>query len=274
MNKLAIITNQQKDANGEITSACVRLLDNKYKIFCCDGIDNAKTRECLSGAAAAIVIGGDGTILSAAGEAARADVPVLGINKGNMGFLADVELSEVEAALTAFCNGKYRIEERFMLSAEAKSAGGSLEELTALNDLVVSRASYTRMVALDVWIDGHFLSSYVGDGVVIATPTGSTAYSLSAGGPLVDASMDVSIITPVCSHTLSAKPMIVPGSAQIKVKFRDTFDDVAMLTADGQRAVEITDGTEVVVKAAQHKTKLIKVSGRCFYEILHKKLQG
>ena len=274
MKKLAVITNSKKDPNGEITASCINILNNRFEIVCSDGIDPQKRRQALKGAFAAIVIGGDGTILSTAADAAEEEVPVLGINKGNMGFLADVELAEIDTALKALCNGRYRIEERFMLSAKAIGADGTPNELTALNDLVISRASYTRMVALDVWVDGHFLSSYVGDGVVIATPTGSTAYSLSAGGPLVDASLNVALITPVCSHTMSAKPMIVPGNAKITVKFKNTFDDVAMLNADGQRAVEISDGTEVFVEASPYKTKLIKISDRCFYEILHKKLQG
>jgi len=139
---------------------------------------------------------------------------------------------------------------------------------------VISRASYTRMIALDVLVDDHFVTSYVGDGVVVSTPTGSTAYSLSAGGPVVDSSLDVCIITPVCPHTMSSKPLIVPGSSKITIRFHADFDDISMLTSDGQRSVKIADGDEIIIKASALKTRLIKVSNRGFYEIFNKKLQG
>lgn len=273
MQTVAIITNRKKDSGGGVTALCADILSSKYNLAFCDGTNDEETKNTLSGCIAAIVIGGDGTILLAANAAASCGVPVLGINMGNVGFLADVELAELEGALRAFADGKYNIEERFMLCASV-AGKDSLPPLTALNDLVISRASYTRMVALDVLVDGHFLASYVGDGVVVATPTGSTAYSLSAGGPVVDPSLDACIITPVCPHTLSSKPIIVPGSAEITIRFHAAFDDISMLTSDGQHSIKISDSDEIVIKASPLKTKLIKVSGRCFYEIFNKKLQG
>jgi NAD+ kinase len=159
-----------------------------------------------------------------------------------------------------------------MLEAVLKAKDGTETVLPALNDIVISRASYTRMIALDVLVDGHFLASYVGDGVVISTPTGSTAYSLSAGGPVVDPGLNVSVITPVCPHTLNSKPVIISGDADITVNFHETFDDVSMLTTDGQTGIEISEGDTVTIRASKLKTQLIKVSDRCFYQILHRKL--
>ena len=272
MDKIAIITNSHKDSDGTITKRCVEILKSKFNIYLVDGRNYDETVTAVSGAVAAIVIGGDGTILSASLAAARCGVPVLGINLGHLGFLADVELSELETALEAFCRGEYRLEQRFMLEAVLKAQDGTETILPALNDIVISRASYTRMIALDVLVDGHFLASYVGDGVVISTPTGSTAYSLSAGGPVVDPGLNVSVITPVCPHTLNSKPVIISGDAHITVNFHETFDDVSMLTTDGQTGIEISEGDTVIVRASKLKTQLIKVSDRCFYQILHRKL--
>lgn len=271
MQTVAIITNRKKDSDGAVTKKCADILKSKYNLVYSDGTNDAEVRRTLTGCVAAIVIGGDGTILLGANAAASCAVPVLGVNMGNVGFLADVELSELEDALSAFASGNYTVEERFMIEARVN---GMQEPLTALNDLVISRASYTRMVALDVMVDSHFLASYVGDGVVVATPTGSTAYSLSAGGPVVNPALDACIITPVCPHSVNSKPMIVPANAQITIRFHADFDDISMLTSDGQHSVKISDGDEIVIKASPLKTLLIKVSDRCFYEIYNKKLHG
>ena len=272
MDKIAIITNKLKDCDGKLTNFCVEILKSQFDISLVDGRAYDETLTAVSGAVAAIVIGGDGTILSASLAAAQCNTPVLGINLGHLGFLADVELSELKNALEAFCRGEYKVEQRFMLEAVLRAKDGTETVLPALNDIVISRASYTRMIALDVLVDGHFLASYVGDGLVISTPTGSTAYSLSAGGPVVDPALDVSVITPVCPHTLNSKPVIISGDACITVNFHGTFDDVSMLTTDGQRGIQISEGDTVSVRASKLKTRLIKISDRSFYEILHKKI--
>lgn len=274
MDKITIVTNQKKDLDGSVTKKCADILAKHFNIEYDNGGDIHITKEKLSSSKAAIVIGGDGTLLWTSVAAAECKTPVLGINLGNLGYLADIELSELKEGLEAFTQGNYTIEERFMIEAKCKSKDGTVTKLPALNDIVISRASYTRMIALDVLVDSHFLSSYVGDGIVISTPTGSTAYSLSAGGPVAHPGLDVSIITPVCSHTLGSKPVIVPGKSEITVRFHETFDDQSMLTADGQRAIRIVDGDTITVSASNLKTRLIKVSKRNFCEILHKKLQG
>lgn len=274
MQTISIITNRKKDPDGKITSECEEILKNKFNVIRCDGTDEKETESALDSSFAAVIIGGDGTILSSAHIAAKKGVPLLGINMGHMGFLADVEISELKSALSALIEGNFTVEERFMLIATLEKKDGRSEKLTALNDLVISRASYTRLVAIDVWVDDRFAASYMGDGVVVATPTGSTAYSLSAGGPVVDASLSVSIITPVCPHTMGSKPLIVPGTSKITLRFKNTFNDVSMLTSDGQRAFETSEGDVIYIEGSPLRAKLIKVSDRSFYEILHKKLQG
>ena len=274
MSVAAVITNRNKDSAGAVTAKVSSVLKNKYDIISIDGTDDVRTEEAIGKANVAIVLGGDGTILGVSRFAARHGVPIIGINLGTLGFLADVELAEIDGALNKFMNGEYRIDERFMLEAHVKCENGGGESFTALNDIVISRASYRRMVALDVEVDGHFLASYDGDGVVVATPTGSTAYSMSAGGPVVEPSLGVCVITPICCHTMSSRPMIVPGGSKINIKFRGTFDDMSMLTADGQRGFKLSDGDEITVSASDKTLKLIKISDMGFYELLGKKLHG
>ncbi len=274
MSVAAVITNRNKDSAGAVTAKVSSVLKNKYDIISIDGTDDVRTEDAIGKANVAIVLGGDGTILGVSRFAARHGVPIIGINLGTLGFLADVELAEIDGALNKFMNGEYRIDERFMLEAHVKCESGGGESFTALNDIVISRASYRRMVALDVEVDGHFLASYDGDGVVVATPTGSTAYSMSAGGPVVEPSLGVCVITPICCHTMSSRPMIVPGGSKINIKFRGTFDDMSMLTADGQRGFKLSDGDEITVSASDKTLKLIKISDMGFYELLGKKLHG
>ena len=271
MDKLCIITNVSKDKDLKITKECERILKDSFNLTFSDGLDAKKTLEALDGAIATIVIGGDGTILKASSYAVSKNVPILGINMGNLGFLADVELSELESALLSFKNGDYNIERRFMI--EANIQNGKTHTLCALNDIVVSRASYTRMVGIDVFIDDTFLSSFVGDGVCISTPTGSTAYSLSAGGPIIEPGLDLFLITPICPHTMNSKPIIVSKDAVLKLKLNPSFCDKSLVTSDGQASFEVNKDSIIEIKKSNLKTKLIKISQRSFYEIVHKKLQ-
>ena len=273
MQTIAIITNKKKDTDGKITKKCEELLKDKYNLIFSNGTQEDELKKILSQCQSAIVIGGDGTILLVAGVASSLNVPILGINMGNMGFLADVEPTEIESALESFTKGDYSFDERFMIEASVKEKGTAEKKtLVALNDLVISRASYTRMIALDIFVDSQFAASYVGDGVVVSTPTGSTAYSLSAGGPIVDSSLDVCIITPVCPHSLGAKPMIVHGNSEISIRFHANFDDISMLTSDGHKSIKISDGDEITINASSLKTRLIKISNKGFFEIFNKKL--
>jgi NAD+ kinase len=201
-------------------------------------------------------------------------VPLLGINLGHLGFMADIELANMENALNDFANGKYHTDYRFMLDAVIEKTDGSVQKITALNDIVVTRASYQRMVAFDIKVNGDNLATNQGDGLVVATPTGSTAYSMSAGGPVVDPSLEVCIITPVCPHTMSSKPVIVPGQAEIRIDFKSTFDDKAMLTADGKEGTGLCEGDVIKIKGSERKLGLIRLLNRSFYDILNLKLQG
>ncbi len=274
MSVAVIVRNKTKDIDARVTSRVCEALKDKYDVVCTDEKGGDVLYSMCESADVAVVLGGDGTILNLASVCAKTDTPILGINLGNMGFLSDVELSEMDDMLSKFKAGSYITDERFMIEATISGKNGGSESFMALNDVVLSRASYKRMVAFDILIDGRFAASYNGDGVVVATPTGSTAYSMSAGGPVADPKLDIFLITPICAHTFSAKPLVVPGGSEIQIRFCDTFDDMSMLTVDGQNGCRVGNGEVITVRAAEKRAKLIKVSGRDFYEILHRKFQG
>ena len=271
MPTAVIIKNKTKDVDGRITSRVCDSLKDCYDVICIDEKNNKNLCKLCESASVAVVLGGDGTILNFAGVSALSDTPILGINLGNLGFLSDVELSELDCMLEKFKRGEYITDERFMIEASVTRKNGTCESFLALNDVVFSRASYKRMIAFDISLNGMPIASYSGDGIIIATPTGSTAYSMSAGGPIADPSLDIFLITPLCAHTFSAKPMVVPGSSEIGINFNDTFDDMSILTVDGQDGCRVRSGDMITVKESGKKAKLIKVSGNSFYDILHKK---
>ncbi len=273
MSRALIITNILKDIEGKMTNCVSNILRKKYDIIYDRDFNEKNKEEMYTDTDVIIVLGGDGTLLGVAKYASQYNIPILGINLGNLGFMADVEKENVERALLSFLNGEYKIEKRFMIDATIIKSDGEKENLCALNDIVVTRASYQRMVAFDVNVNGDHLALYQGDGLVVSTPTGSTAYSMSAGGPIVDPGLDVCIITPVCPHTMSSKPVIVPGDSCIQICFKSTFDDMAMLTADGQAGIRLSEGDIIEVKGSEKTLGLIKISDRSFYEILRRKLQ-
>ena len=274
MPTAAIITNPKKDADGIYTKRVAAILKEKYDILYDKDFKKEDIHTMYEKADVIIVLGGDGTLLSAADSASSFGVPMLGINLGHLGFMADVEENSIEASLKAFLKGEYTTDRRFMIDATVNKKDGSVIKLSALNDIVVTRASYPRMVAFDIKVNGDHLATYQGDGLVVATPTGSTAYSMSAGGPVVDPSLDVCIITPVCPHTISSKPVIVPGNTEIQIDFKSTFDDKAMLTADGKEGIKLCEGDVIKINASGKTLGLIRLKSRSFYDILHHKLQG
>ena len=274
MPTAAIITNRKKDPNGLYTKKVADILKRKYTVLFDSDYSEDNIYKMFKESDVAVVLGGDGTLLSASDMASSFDVPLLGINLGHLGFMADVEEKNIEASLNTFLDGGYKIDRRFMIDAFIEKKDGSRLTISALNDIVVTRASYQRMVAFDIKVNGDNLATYQGDGLVVATPTGSTAYSMSAGGPVVDPSLEVCIITPVCPHTMSSKPVIVPGQAEIQIDFKSTFDDKAMLTADGKEGIGLCEGDVIKIKGSERKLGLIRLLNRSFYDILNLKLQG
>lgn len=218
-----------------------------------------------------IVLGGDGTILRVARELNSTNLPILGVNLGQMGFLAEVEPPALEAALQLLLEGSYKTRHRLMLSARVYRDDRLLGEYTALNDVVITKGPFSRIIYVDTYVNDTHLESYPSDGIIVATPTGSTGYSLSAGGPIVNPALDVMIITPICPHLLHHRSVIVDSSERVLVRTHTRQSDV-VLTVDGQVGFAIQDQDIVQVTRAPMTTPLIQLHGTDFYSLLHRKL--
>lgn len=219
-----------------------------------------------------IVVGGDGTILRAARDLACWEVPILGINVGHKGFLAEIEVEQMDRYLQYILAGRYQYLERMMLRAAVQRGGREMGQFIALNDVVISRGPFSRILTLNTWINEDFLESYSGDGAIIATPTGSTGYSLSAGGPIVNPSLELIVITPICPHSLNNRAVIVTAGERIRMRV-DTRQAQVVLTADGQVGFALEDGDEIFVSKAEQTIKLVHFGDNSFYRLLHQKLK-
>lgn len=217
-----------------------------------------------------IVFGGDGTLLGAARKAVGSKTPFLGINLGHLGFLTEIDIPEALPSLQKLLDGEYDIEERMMLQAQVHRQGRLLEPMIGLNDAVITKGAFARMIRLETYVNNNYVNTYPTDGMIIASPTGSTAYSLSAGGPLVDPNVDLMLMTPICSHALWARPMVIAPDSVIKmVVFSDQGE--VMLTIDGQQGINLCQCDEVIVSRAPEKARLVRLSGRSFFEVLRNK---
>jgi NAD+ kinase len=219
-----------------------------------------------------IVLGGDGTLLSAARLTAECGVPVLAVNLGGLGFLTTVPQDEIYSILEELFAGKHRVSERVMLDAEIIRAGNVIRRQTALNDAVLNKAALARIMDLELRVDGEYVTTYKSDGLIISTPTGSTAYSLAAGGPIVYPSVEAFVVSPICPHTLTNRPIVIPDSATIEIDFK-AEDDAVFLTLDGQIGIELLRGDHIRVRKAANKLMLVRPARKTYYQILRSKLK-
>ena len=217
-----------------------------------------------------VVLGGDGTLLSVA-RSLEAEVPILGVNLGTLGFLTDVGRVELYPALVDLLAGNYHVEPRALLDVRLDRAGGGGESWRVLNDAVITKSALARIVELTYRIDGKLLAACRSDGLIISTPTGSTAYNLSAGGPIVEPQLPVVVLTPICPHTLTLRPVVVPDSSLIEVTLETPREEV-FLTLDGQEGAPLDQGDRVSVSRAPSTVRLVKTSGRSFFDGLRDKL--
>jgi NAD+ kinase len=219
----------------------------------------------------ALVLGGDGTLLSAARAVAHEGVPILAVNLGSLGFLTEIPLNELYGALEAVDQGQCPIELRSVLQCQLVRKGQCISNNFALNDVVVNKSAIARLVEFDLYIDDNFVFQYKADGVIIATPTGSTAYSLAAGGPVLMPSVDAFVVTPVCPHSLTHRPLVVTEKSQIELRV-ETGEEEAFLSIDGQVGLPVRQGDHVICHRAAHNVKLMRVRHN-FFEILRNKLK-
>ncbi|HMI49911.1 MAG TPA: NAD(+)/NADH kinase [Candidatus Saccharimonadales bacterium] len=219
-----------------------------------------------------LVLGGDGTLLAAAREAAPRGIPILPINMGSLGFLTSFTVQELYPALTDTLAGRFAVSERAMLRSELVRDGNVTEAQNVLNEVVINKGELARMIDVELFIDQDFVCRYKSDGLIAATPTGSTAYSLSAGGPIVHPTVESIIITPICPHTLSDRPVVVRDSSLIEMKLSGHSDSV-FLTLDGQKGIALHAADVVRVTRADERLKLIQPPKKSYFEILHDKLK-
>ena len=218
-----------------------------------------------------ICFGGDGTILHAAKCANAHDVPILGVNLGSVGFMAELEQGELNQ-LSKLAEGKYRVESRMMLDVRAIHEGKTIFRDIALNDAVVTKGAVARVIDLSVLADKTAITDFAGDGVILSTPTGSTAYSMSAGGPIVEPTAENIIVTPICSHALHARSFVLNKDRVVTTKMGRMSRKTAYLSVDGGKAVKLSGGDSVEVKRSRTCTKLVRLTGKSFYEIVSQKL--
>lgn len=227
--------------------------------------------EELKGADVLVCFGGDGTILHAARDASPRGIPILGINMGSVGFMAELEQHEL-SLLTRLAGGKYDLEQRMMLDVSVRRDGKRVFSEIALNDAVIVKGAVARMLDLEVTGDRVAISTFSGDGVVIATPTGSTAYCMAAGGPIVEPTSENTIMAPICAHSLHAKPFVLDSRRSVGVRIAPGSRKTAYLSVDGGRAFKIQPGDWVECRKSSQRTQLVRLTGRSFYEQINKKL--
>jgi len=219
-----------------------------------------------------VVLGGNGTLLATARALSDYDVPILPVNLGGLGFLTSVTLGELYPILEQALAGQHRISKRMLLQAEIIRGGKPVEQLRALNDAVLNKAALARMIEFDLHIDALYVCSFRADGLILSTPTGSTAYSLSAGGPIIYPVLDAFVITPICPHTLSNRPLVVPDSCRMEVDFH-AGEEPVYLTMDGQVGLQLEAGDRVAVARAATTLRLVRPTRKTYFEILRTKLK-
>ncbi len=223
-----------------------------------------------------VVLGGDGSLLGMANRIVRAgvDIAILGINFGSLGFLTEVTLEEVRTALESAVSGTAVIEERMTLRGQVLRDGRAVDDRLALNDIVVNRGSLSRIIDMSITIDGQPVTHVRADGLIITTPTGSTAYNLAAGGPIVHPSVDALVVTPIAPHTLTYRPIVIPGTSEVRIKpVVEGGNDELYATFDGQHGVPLESGDEVVVRQAPERLKLVRGPSRSYFDVLRQKLK-
>jgi NAD+ kinase len=234
--------------------------------------DGVSKREMMARGDLVIVLGGDGTLLSVARHSGTRRVPVLGVNLGGLGFLTDVRPEEIFPALERVLGGHYQLEQRSMLEASATRNGKVVQRFQALNDVVINKGALARILDLETSVDGMPICTYKADGLIVATPTGSTAYSLSAGGAIVEPSVGVVLVSPICPHTLTQRPIVLPGRSHLRIAVRSPDEDV-VLTVDGQEGMKLANDDVVEVRPSKNRVLLVRSPTHSFFELLRTKLR-
>ena len=277
MNNFLIIANKQKDINLEITEQIKHHITRMGAV--CNVYDqynrNVTSIDIPEGTQCILVIGGDGTILAAARMLVGNTIPLLGINLGTLGFLADVNLADLSKTLDLLLKDQYQVENRIMLTAEVYKQGEKAATYIALNDFNINRCGASRVIGLKVGINGSTIDCYRADGVIVCTPTGSTGYNLSAGGPIINPTCKNFVITPICPHSLTARSIVLAKEDVVTVEveqIRSNINEEAIISFDGREGLSIVPGDQVKIYKSQEVTPFIKATEVSFVQILKEKL--
>lgn len=277
MNNFLIIANKQKDINLEITEQIKHHITRMGAV--CNVYDqynrNVTSIDIPEGTQCILVIGGDGTILAAARMLVGNTIPLLGINLGTLGFLADVNLTDLSNTLDLLLKDQYQVENRIMLTAEVYKQGEKAATYIALNDFNINRCGASRVIGLKVGINGSIIDCYRADGVIVCTPTGSTGYNLSAGGPIINPTCKNFVITPICPHSLTARSIVLAKEDVVTVEveqIRSNIKEEAIISFDGREGLSIVPGDQVKIYKSQEVTPFIKATEVSFVQILKEKL--
>ncbi len=282
MKKIGIIPNIEKDLNLFYTKkvvktitdlgACAIVSSDVSKLIGIDCEENFDDKKVIENSDLIICLGGDGSFLKVARKVYKFNLPILGINLGSLGFLAEVDKYEIDSAMARIIAGDFSIEERMMLDVSVKDKDKTIYSDIALNDIVISRGALSRIVHLKTYINDEFVDTFPGDGLIVSSPTGSTAYSLSAGGPIVEPNIDLMIITPICPHILYSRSFLAEGRSIIKVLISDGSCCDAMVTADGQIGFPVHGDNVIEIKKSDESVKMIQLKKKNFFNILRNKI--
>ncbi|MCC8159765.1 MAG: NAD(+)/NADH kinase [Oscillospiraceae bacterium] len=279
MKRIAVIPNNSKDFGLINTRRLVDFLSDKADIYMDEAygvlgmnIKYVPSAKIYENAEYVLVLGGDGTILQRAAECAKRRIPILGINLGKIGFMTEIEIDDMEEALTKFLNDDFKIEKRMMMKAEVRKSNKVQFSFHALNDVVVSKSLGEKLIRIELSTNGEEVNRYTADGLIIATPTGSTGYSISAGGPVADPCMRLYVATPICAHMLSVRSAVLSSDKVIKIRLDSEYGGEAVVTADGDVQGYIKDSDEVVITESEYDFELVKIGEQSFYDTLLKKL--
>lgn len=275
---VGVVAKYQEPKAAQMTRWLIPWLKRRgKKILVENGLARGAAQACSKKQMAAkadliIALGGDGTLLNIAPLLERPDVPILGVNMGGLGFITEVAVDELEAVLTKTLDGDYEVEKRMTLEIRIKSKKSKPRRFRVLNDAVIAKGARSRIIDLETRVGKDYLCTYRADGLIISTPTGSTAYSLASGGPILEPTLGAIVITPICPHTLTNRPIVVPSDAPIHVTLR-SFGDTVIFIPDGQKGTRLNNGDQVEARDHGLPVSLIKLPSRSYYEILREKLK-
>ncbi len=280
MKNFYLITNRMKDAELAVTnrirkelnqngaSCAVHVQESGGDCFYTDSREIPEETDCI------LVLGGDGTLLEAARDTVGLDIPLIGVNLGTLGYLAEVDRENLSDALARLCRGDFCMEKRMMLEGQI-TAENCCHHNYALNDIVISRSGSLQMIHFHIFVNGHFLKGYSADGIIVSTPTGSTGYNLSAGGPIVEPGAELMVLTPICPHTLNTRSIVLSPEDEIEIEVEPARDGKSRQVEadfDGGHSVLLTAGDRIRIIRSERTTSIVKLSNASFLEVLHRRM--